>query len=111
MLLEGYKIKQGTWSEIDGMSSGLISMMAYGAMFQEPKRPSGHPPIKFREWRASTLSSLFGVINTAVSEGVCGAPIVKCETGGVSGFFHLFDGTNCLTAHLDDLVAEGWQVV
>lgn len=111
MLLEGDQIKQGTWSEVDGMSSGLVSLMAYGTIFEEPKRPSGHPPIDFRHWRPYTLSSLFGAINTAVSEGVCGAPIVTCNTGDVGGFFHLFDGTNCISAHLDDLVAEGWQVV
>lgn len=111
MLLEGHQIKQGSWSEMDSMSSGLVSLMAYGTMFEKPKRPPGHPPIEFRHWRPFTLSSLFGVINTAVSEGVCGAPIVNCDTSGVGGFFHLFDGTNCVTAHLDDMVAEGWQVV
>lgn len=96
---------------MDGMSSGLVSIMAYGSYLFEPKRPPGHPPIDFRGWKSQILSSMFGAVNTAISEGVCGAPIVDCDTGGVGGFFHLFDGTNSLTAHLDDLVAEGWQVV
>ncbi|KAJ6095926.1 hypothetical protein N7486_006672 [Penicillium sp. IBT 16267x] len=108
-LLQGNQIDQGTWSEIDGMSSGLITVMAYGTMDMRPPRHPGHPPIEFRNWRSYTISSLFGVINNSISEGMCGAPVVNCDSGG--GFFHLFDGTNCLTAHLDDLVAEGWQVL
>ncbi|KAJ5657523.1 uncharacterized protein N7484_001172 [Penicillium longicatenatum] len=111
VLLEGNQIEQGTWSELDGMSSGLVTVMAYGIMDMKPTRPPGHPPIEFRNWRSYTVSSIFGGINSAISEGICGAPIVNCDTGGVGGFFHLFDETNCLTAHLDDLVAEGWQIV
>lgn len=107
MLLEGEQIMEGSWSEMDGMSSGLVSILAYGLKVKEPTRPYGHPPVDFREWHPSTLGSVFEVINKTVSEGVCGAPIVNCETAGVRGFFHLFDGTNCLIVHLDDLVAEG----
>ncbi|KAJ5939124.1 hypothetical protein N7466_002258 [Penicillium verhagenii] len=110
-LCKGNQIEQGTWSELNGMSSGLVSVMAYGILDMKPTRLPGHPPIELRNWRASTISSLFGVINGAISEGICGAPIANCDTGGFGGFFHLFRGTNCLTAHLDDLVAEGWQIV
>ncbi|KAJ5081372.1 hypothetical protein NUU61_009636 [Penicillium alfredii] len=39
MFLEGDQINQGAWSEVDGMSSGLVSLMAYGSMFMEPMRP------------------------------------------------------------------------
>jgi hypothetical protein len=53
---------------------------------------------------------MFGAVNNTICEGMCGAPIVQCETGGVGGFFHLSNGLNCFTAHLDDLVAEGWQL-
>lgn len=110
-LLEGDEIMQGSWSEMDGMSSGLITMMAYARIYQSPPRSTGYPAIDYRKWQAFTYYSLFGVINTSISEGVCGAPIVNCDTGGVGGFFHMFDGSNCLSAHLDDLVAEWWQVV
>ncbi|KAJ5937095.1 hypothetical protein N7466_003545 [Penicillium verhagenii] len=110
-IYEGEQIMQGSWSELDGMSSGLISVMAYGLLDMEPVRPPGHPPIDFRNWRASIVSSIFGVINGPILEGIYSAPIVNYDTGGVGGFFHLFDGYNCLTAHLDDLVAKGWQMV
>lgn len=46
-------------------------------------------------------------MNTTISEGVCEAPIINCDTGEVTIFFHLFDGTNYLSADLDDLVADG----
>ncbi|KAJ5901232.1 hypothetical protein N7504_007225 [Penicillium tannophilum] len=49
VLLGGNQIEQGTWSEIDGMSSGLVTVMAYGTMDMKPKRPPGHPPIDCRD--------------------------------------------------------------
>jgi hypothetical protein len=110
VLLEGSEIKQGSWSEVDGMSSGLVSLLTYGRRFLKPKRPAGHPETEFREWQAYSVDAMFGAVNNAICEGMCGAPIVQCETGGVGGFFHLSDGLNCFTAHLDDLVAEGWQL-
>ncbi|CAG8932489.1 unnamed protein product [Penicillium salamii] len=89
--------KAGSWSEVDGMSSGLISLMAIGRRFEAPERPPGHP----------VVNAIFGAMNPTISEGACGAPIVQCESGEVAGFFHLSDGTNCLTADLDDLIAKG----
>lgn len=68
MLLEGDPIKQGIH-------------------VKELKRPSGHPPIHSRHWQRYTVHSLFKVISTTVAEGVRGAPIVNCNTGGVIGFF------------------------
>ncbi|PLB50792.1 hypothetical protein P170DRAFT_508920 [Aspergillus steynii IBT 23096] len=111
-LVPGDMIQAGSWSEVDGMSSGLVSLMACGRYDMEPARPVGHPEIPFERWNAQSINSVFGVINATISDGICGAPIVDCDTGGITGFFHLFDGTvNCLSAHLDDLLAEGWQVV
>ncbi|KAL5324693.1 hypothetical protein ACEPPN_009241 [Leptodophora sp. 'Broadleaf-Isolate-01'] len=109
-LLEGSEIKQGSWSEVDGMSSGLVTLLTYAKRFSKPKRPAGHPEIEFRRWEAHSVDAMFGAVNNTICEGMCGAPIVQCETGGVCGFFHLSDGLNCFTAHLDDLVAEGWQL-
>ncbi|ELR07047.1 hypothetical protein VC83_03350 [Pseudogymnoascus destructans] len=110
VLLNGADIKPGSWAEVDGMSSGLISLMAYAPKFIKPKRPPGHPDIKYRHWKVDTVSAVFGVVNAIISDGMCGAPIVDCKTGGVQGFFHLSDGLNCYAAHLDDLVAEGWEI-
>ncbi|KAG9237870.1 hypothetical protein BJ875DRAFT_516761 [Amylocarpus encephaloides] len=89
MLLEGLKIESGTWSEVDGMSSGLVSLLTYGKHYFKPKWPAGHPVIEFREWRADSVNIMFGAVNNPICEGMCGAPIVQCETGGVGGFSHL----------------------
>jgi hypothetical protein len=110
-LKPGDMIEAGSWSEVDGMSSGLVSLMAYGKYFMTPVRADGYPEIPFEQWKAMSVNAIFGAVNSTISEGICGAPIVECETGGVTGFFHLSDGTNCLSVHLDDLIAEGWQVV
>ncbi|KAE8413254.1 hypothetical protein BDV36DRAFT_304269 [Aspergillus pseudocaelatus] len=110
-LMPGDMIEAGSWSEVDGMSSGLVSLMAYGKYFTAPVRPDGYPAIPFERWKALSVNAVFGAINSTISDGICGAPIVECESGGVTGFFHLSDGTNCLSVHLDDLLAEGWQVV
>jgi hypothetical protein len=36
-LLEGYQIEEGSWFEVDGMSSGLVSLLAYGERYMAPK--------------------------------------------------------------------------
>ncbi|KAJ5543359.1 hypothetical protein N7461_009362 [Penicillium sp. DV-2018c] len=110
-LLEMSQISQGSWSEVDGMSSGLFSMVNIGIQTVQPKRPAGHPDLEFGKWDTRSVSFLFGNVNKAISDGVCGAPIVDIESGGVSGFFHLSDGVFAHSAMLDDLVAEGWEVV
>lgn len=110
MLLEGFQIEQGSWSEVDGMSSGLVNLLTYGKCYLRPKRPAGHPEIESRQWQARSVNAIFGAVNNTICKGMYGAPIVQCETGGVGGFFHLSNGLNCLTAHLDDLVAEGWKL-
>lgn len=57
------------------------------------------------------MDFLFGNVNSAISDGVCGAPIVDIESGRVSGFFHPSNGIFAYSAVLDDLVAEGWGLV
>ncbi|KGO68598.1 hypothetical protein PITC_072800 [Penicillium italicum] len=110
-LLEMSQISQGSWSEVDGMSSGLFSMMNIGTQTMQPKRPAGHPELDFEEWDTRSVGFLFGNVDRAISDGVCGAPIVDIESGGVFGFFHLSDGVFAYSAVLDDLVAEGWGLV
>ncbi|KAJ5138854.1 uncharacterized protein N7515_003702 [Penicillium bovifimosum] len=110
-LLESAHIGQGSWSEIDGMSSGLFSMMNTGIIESRPIRPVGHPMIPFSQWDTRLVKLIFGNIEGFVSDGVCGAPIVEVESGGVAGFFHLSDGSFATSAVLDDLVAEGWGLV
>jgi hypothetical protein len=102
-LLEDTYLKQGSWAEVDGMSSGLLSLYAFARRYEKPTRPPGH--------QSYTLRAIWGVVNGPITDGVCGAPIVNCDDGAVTGFFHLYDGErNCLSANIDDLVAEGWQI-
>lgn len=110
-LLEGFQIQSGSWSEVDGMSSGLFSMMSAGIEAHSPVRPPGHPKIDFTKWDHRMVSFLFGFVDNLISDGVCGAPIVDVETGGVSGFFHLSDGNYAVSAVIDDLLTEGWALV
>ncbi|CAI7665686.1 unnamed protein product [Penicillium discolor] len=109
MLLQRKDIKPGSWAEVRCMSSGLVSLISYGKLFQKPV--SGYLDIPFDRWHSYNLQACWGVGNEAISDGIGGAPIVSCENGGVIGFFHLFDGRNCFSAHLDELVADGWEVV
>jgi hypothetical protein len=110
-LLEMSQILQGSWSEVDGMSSGLFSMMNIGTETMRPIRPTGHHEIEFEEWDTRLVDFLFGNVNSAISDDVCGAPIVDIESGGVSGFFNLSNGIFAYSAVLDDLVAEGWGLM
>lgn len=90
MLVSGDMIEAGSWSEVNGMSSGLINLMAIGRRFEAPVRPPpGHPVIPFEEWKAMSVNAIFGGINPVMSEGICGAPVLQCETGEVVGIFHL----------------------
>jgi hypothetical protein len=95
---------------VDGISLGLVNFLTYRRYYLKPKRLAGHPKIEFREWQAHLVDTMFGAVNNTICEGMCRALIVQCKTGGVGGFFHLSNGLNCFTAHLDDLVAEGWQL-
>ena len=105
-LLEGFQVPSGSWSEVDGMSSGLFSLMKEGCRARRPQRPIGHPEVNFTEWHTEVLFRVFGNVSSPISDGVCGAPIVDIESGGVVGFFHLSDGVHAYSAELDDLVAE-----
>ncbi|KGO51703.1 hypothetical protein PEX1_064730 [Penicillium expansum] len=104
-LLEGKYIKAGSWAEVDSMSSGLVSLLSYGKVFQKPTQ--GNAKIPFERWQSYNLQVCWGVVNEAISDSISGAQIISCKNGAVTGFFDLFDGIHCLSAHLDDLVAEG----
>ncbi|KAF7712048.1 Uncharacterized protein PECH_005270 [Penicillium ucsense] len=110
-LKPGDTIQAGSWSEVDGMSSGLVSLLTVGKYFRRPQRPPGWAEIPFEYWRPDSVHTVFGAINPVIAEEISGAPIVEVESRAVTGFFHLFNGLDCISAHLDDLIAEGWHVV
>jgi len=98
-------IETGSWSEVDGMSSDLISLMAYGKLYMAPS--ASFSKIPFDQWTAVSVNAIFGTTTNIP----IGAAIVQCETGNVSGFVHSSDGNTCLSVHIDDLIAEDWQIV
>ena len=101
----------GAWLEVDGMSSGLISLSYQGSAMEKPERPPGHPKIPVLHWRRNSIMRVFGASNGEVMDGLCGAPIVEVMNGNVAGFFHKAGGDWAECAALDDLIAEGWEVV
>lgn len=101
----------GSWFEMDGMSTGMLSLMYSGTALEKPIRPPGHPPIPFHLWQHKNLFNMFGATSPQLVEGSYGAPLVEEETGLVAGFFHLAAGDWAECAAVDDLVAEGWEIV
>lgn len=98
----------GSWFEIDGMSTGMLSLLYSGTSMEKP--PS-QTPVPFHRWRHTSLFNIFGATNSQIVEGIRGAPLVEEDTGLVAGFFHLAVGDWEECVAMDDLVAEGWQVV
>ena len=98
--------------EVDGMSTGLISLCLEATQLRQPIRPPGHPEIDFNRWCFNRIHRVFGGVGSYLKDGICGAPIVQLETGAVGGFFHLLEGDGwAVSATLDDLIAEGYEVV
>lgn len=89
-LRNGATINAGSWAEVDGMSSGVVSLMAFGKVFREPERPAGHPPIEFRHWQELSENMMFGAFNSSISNGMCGAPVVDTAEGGGGWIFSPF---------------------
>lgn len=112
-LLESSEIIQGAWSEVDGMSSGILSMVSIGTQMLGPDRPTGHPEIEFANWDTRSLHFMPGNVNnvTVTSDGIHGAPIVDIHTGRVSGVFQESSGPFAFSTVLDNPIAEGWELV
>ena len=100
------KIAQASWSEVDGMSSGLVGLLSEGTALFKPERPPGHPDIQFSRWKSNIVAQAFGAVNNRMLDGMCGAPIVDCDTSHVQGFFHPGSGYYPRCATLYDLIAE-----
>ncbi|KOS42617.1 hypothetical protein ACN38_g6477 [Penicillium nordicum] len=110
-LAEPTDLAPGTWFEVDGMSTGMLSLMYIGNSMEKPASAPGHPEVPVHRWRKNTMCGIFGATNPQVLDGICGAPLVEEESGLVGGFFHLAAGEWAECAALDDLIAEGWEVV
>lgn len=94
------------------MSTGMFSLLYVGNSMEKPAAgPPGNPETPVHRWRRNAVFSVFGATNPQVIEGIRGTPLVEGESGLVTGFFHLATGDWVECAALDDLVAEGWEVV
>lgn len=110
-LVECKDLEWGAYFEVDAMNTGLISFLYIEHSFERPVRPPGHPPIPVNQWTQIKGFQSFGSLNPSLEARICGAPFVESRTGNVAGFFHLTNGDFAECAALDDLIAEGWQVV
>ncbi|MCJ1453925.1 hypothetical protein MMC28_004274 [Mycoblastus sanguinarius] len=70
-LVASNEIAQGDWYEVDGMSTGLISLLNIGVAARRPFGPLGFPPFDFSTFGISTVARIFGATNGTVREGVC----------------------------------------
>ena len=109
-LVDSKTIQFGSFFEVDAMSTGLVELMFEMVTMEKPVRPLGHPPIPCIQWKRYNVMRIFGAQNADLADGMCGAPIVECDTGAVAGFFHLANGDHAVSAGLDDLIAEGWSI-
>ena len=110
-LITADEIEPNSYFEVEGMSTGLITLCFRGTAMETPLRPQGHPPIPVLLWQRYSIMEMFGASNPDLIDGLCGAPIVGIDSGDVVGFFHLAAGDYAHCAALDDLIAEGWTVV
>ena len=109
-LIEAPNPSWGTWFEVDGMSTGMLSFLHLRVSIERPVRPPGHPEIPILKWKRDVAYRIFGASSPELMDGLCGAPFVEAETGNVAGFFHLVSGDWVECAAIDNLVAEGWEV-
>jgi hypothetical protein len=109
--VEADMVELNTYFELDGMSTGLITLVYLGTAMERPPRPPGHGEIPFHRWRTYNICEIFGATNPQLLDGLCGAPMVGVETGDVAGFFHLASGDYAECAALDDMIAQGWSIV
>jgi hypothetical protein len=109
-LVDTSNLVVGTWFEVDGMSTGMLSFQYLINSWECPVQPPGHPQIPVLKWKRDITFRIFGASSPQLMDGLCGAPFVEVETGNVAGFFHLANGDWAECATLDDVVAEGWDV-
>ncbi len=109
--VEADMVGHNTYFELDGMSTGLITLVYLGNAMEQPPRPPGHGEIPFLRWKTYNICEIFGATNPQLLDGLCGAPVVGVETGDVAGFFHLASGDYAECAALDEMIAQGWSIV
>ena len=109
-LLRSHEIRNGVFFSMDGMSTGIVFLMAEGIALDTPNRPAGMTEIRFSKW---TVYRNFGAVQDVPREGVCGAAIVEDDTdeGGVAGFFQMGNANFGFAPVLDEFIDRSWSVV
>ncbi|PVH89556.1 hypothetical protein DL98DRAFT_579347 [Cadophora sp. DSE1049] len=104
------------WYEVDGMSTGVVQMMCIGVSASLSEILPEYASVPHQSFRTDeAISNIFQGIGALGSEdlidGMCGAPIVSVDTGGVAGFFRMAGaGGLCYAPTLDRLIEEGWKM-
>ena len=91
--------------EVDGMSTGMITLQVIAKQLTVASKVGEHTFFDYFRVQGET--------NRTMAAGMCGAPIVDVNTGGVAGFFHLasLDNNFAVTEALDQLIDDGWTVI
>ena len=108
-LLRSHEIPNGSFFSMDGMSTGVVFLMAEGIALDTPKRPAGMTEIRFSK---CGVYRIFGAVQDVQREGVCGAAIVEDDTdeGGVAGFFQMGNAYFGFAPVLDELIDRSWSI-
>lgn len=57
------EVEANSYFEVDGMSTGLITILFCGSSMEMPLRPLGHPPIPVMHWQRYSIMEIFGASN------------------------------------------------
>ena len=89
------------------MSTGLVFLRVTGVAGRAPPQPQDIA-IPFTEFTTVNIYQCIGPIGGVVWEGVCGAPIVAENEGGVVGLFQLGEegGEWATNPYLDDFIGQ-----
>lgn len=96
--------------------------MSFGAVFLETRGVAlAIPPRRSRttnannsleiEYREYNITRGYGAFGGSAKDGICGAPIVEEDSGGVIGFFQFSSPDWVFSPVLDDIIDAGWDVV
>ena len=108
--ITGDSVVQGSWYEVGGMSTGLMTLYNIGRTIECPTGSGSDTGVDVSQWRTKSLMRIFGAFNDKMIEGLWGAAIVGVESGNVIGFLSSSAGCYVECADLDELIADGWEV-
>ncbi|MCJ1435138.1 hypothetical protein MMC27_004508 [Xylographa pallens] len=121
-LLKLSQTAYGQWCSADGMSCGIVFLTREGRRVVNPEyrtdaRATTNVNIPGLTFTQEGLYSTFGALGGAVSQGICGAPIVEEDTsseqkdgGGVCGFVRMVSAAVAACPGLDEIIDRSWEL-